>query len=63
LPEEWKDSIIVPIYKKGNKTDCSNYRGVSVLPAMYRILFNIPLLRLTPYAGEIIGDPMQQVNF
>jgi hypothetical protein len=24
LPEEWKDSIIVPIYKKGDKTDCSN---------------------------------------
>ena len=25
LPEEWKESIIVPVYKKGDKTDCSNY--------------------------------------
>jgi hypothetical protein len=25
LPEQWKESIIVPIYKKGDKTDCSNY--------------------------------------
>ena len=25
LPEEWKESIIVPIYKKGDKTDCSNW--------------------------------------
>jgi hypothetical protein len=25
LPEPWKVSIIVPIYKKVNKTDCSNY--------------------------------------
>ena len=27
LPEEWKELIIVPIYKKVDKTDCSNYRG------------------------------------
>ena len=25
LPEEWKESIVVPIYKKGDKTNCSNY--------------------------------------
>jgi hypothetical protein len=31
LSEEWKESIIVPIYKKGDKTDCSNYRGTSLL--------------------------------
>jgi hypothetical protein len=26
LPQKWKESIIVPIYEKGNKTDCNNYR-------------------------------------
>jgi len=26
LPEEWKESIIVPIYKEGHKKDCNNYR-------------------------------------
>jgi hypothetical protein len=25
LPEEWKESVIFPIYDKGDKTDCSNY--------------------------------------
>jgi len=50
LPEEWKESIIVLIYKKGDKTDCSNYRGISLLSTMYKILSNILLSRLTPYA-------------
>ena len=56
LPEEWKESIIVPIYKKGDKTDCSNCRGISLLPTTYKNLSNILLSRLTPYAEEILGD-------
>jgi hypothetical protein len=31
LPDHWKESIIVPIYKKGDKTDCIKYRGISRL--------------------------------
>ena len=56
LPEEWKESIIIPIYKKGDKTDCNNNRGISLLPTTYKILSNILLSRLTPYAEEVIGD-------
>ena len=56
LPEKWKESIIVPIHKKGDKTDCNNYRGISLLPTTCKILSNILLSRLIPYAKEIIGD-------
>ena len=28
--EEWKESIIAPTYNKGDNTDYSNYRGVSI---------------------------------
>jgi hypothetical protein len=34
LPEEWKESIVAPIYKKGDKRDFSNYRGIYLLPTM-----------------------------
>ena len=40
----------------GDKTDCNNYRGISLLPTTYKILSNILLSRLIPYAKEIIGD-------
>jgi len=56
LPEEWKESIVVPIYKKGDKTHFSNYRGTSLLSNTYKILFNILLSKLTPYAEKVFRD-------
>jgi hypothetical protein len=56
FPEEWRESIIVPNYKKGDETDCNNYRSISLLSSTYKIFPNSLLLRLTPYAEEIIGD-------
>jgi hypothetical protein len=41
LPQQWKESIIIPIHKKGDRTDYNNYRGISVLSTAYRILSNI----------------------
>jgi hypothetical protein len=54
LPQQWKESIVAPIYKKCDKTN--NYQGISLLSTAYKILSNILLARLTPYVNEIIGD-------
>jgi hypothetical protein len=56
LPEEWKESIIVFIYKKGDTKDCSNYRCTSLMQTIYTILCNILLSRLTQNAVESTGD-------
>jgi hypothetical protein len=45
LPDQWKESIIVPIHKKGDKPDCNNYHEISLLSTAYRILSNIVLSR------------------
>jgi hypothetical protein len=48
LPDQWKkESITVPIYKEGVKTDCNNYHGISLLSTSDKILSNILLSRLS----------------
>jgi hypothetical protein len=38
-----------------DKTDCSNYRVISLFPTMYKILSTILLPKLTPYVDDISG--------
>jgi len=58
LPKEWKTLIIVPIYKKGDQSDCNNYREISLLLICYKVKSNILLTRQNVYVqvDEIIGD-------
>jgi hypothetical protein len=37
LPEQWRECIIVPIYKGGDKVDCNIYRGISLLSTSYKV--------------------------
>ena len=53
MPEAWKKLNSVPIHKKCDKIDCSNDRGISLLSSTNKILSNILLSRLNPYAEEI----------
>jgi hypothetical protein len=38
IPEEWKETIIVPIHKRGNRDRCENYRGIALGNGAYKIL-------------------------
>jgi hypothetical protein len=39
LPHQWNEST-VPIHKKGDKTECSNYQDIS-LPTSYETFFSL----------------------
>jgi hypothetical protein len=47
LLHQFKESIVVRIHKKGDKTACINYRGLSLRSTSYKIVSNI-LARLAP---------------
>jgi hypothetical protein len=38
LPNQWKKCVIVPVHKTSHKTDCNNYRGISLVSTSYKIL-------------------------
>jgi hypothetical protein len=44
LSDQWKESIIVTIHKKGDKTDYNNYCGISLLSTSYKMLSNIKFI-------------------
>jgi len=56
IPEEWKETIIVPIHKRGDRDRCENYRGIALGNAAYKILSNIILGKIRPYIEKVMGD-------
>ena len=41
IPEEWKNIIIIPLYKKGEKQKVENYREISLLNEYYKLYTKI----------------------
>ena len=52
MPQNWKNANIVPIFKKGSRKLCGNYRGISLLSIagkiMARIILNRIIEKITP---------------
>ena len=46
FPERCKPAIVRPIYKKGNHSEMNNYRPVSLLPTISKVLEKVMLSRL-----------------
>ena len=52
-PKDLRDAVIVSLYKnKGDKSDCSNYRGITLLSIAGKILARVFLDRLVPTIAE-----------
>lgn len=38
IPFDWKEAKVIPVYKQGKKNDVNNYRPISVLPIISKIM-------------------------
>ena len=43
LPQDLRDAVIVSRYNKGEKSDCSNYRGITLLSTAGKVLAHVML--------------------
>ena len=59
--QNWKRSVFIPIPKKGNAKDCSNYRTVSLISHTSKVMFKILQARLQQYMNH--GLPDVQAGF
>ena len=53
IPSEWKTARITPLYKDGNRDDPNNYRPISVLPFISKILEKILFQDLQLYVENL----------
>jgi exonuclease III len=56
IPTDLRDTSIVTIFKKGDKAQCGNYRGISLLSAAGKILARILSNRLLPIAETTLPE-------
>lgn len=52
VPSEWRDGIVIPIPKKGDQRECSNWRGITLLSTPGKIMATILLNRMRNAVDE-----------
>ena len=55
-PQEWKRSIFIPIPKKGNAKECSNYRTIALISHSNKVMLKILQARLQQYVNRELAD-------
>ena len=55
-PQDWKRSVFIPIPKKGNAKECSNYCTIALISHTSKVMFEILQARLQQYVNRELPD-------
>ena len=55
-PQDWKRSVFIPIPKKGNAKECSNYCKIALISHASKIMLKILEARLQQYVNQKLPD-------
>ena len=61
MPQDWKRSVFIPIPKKGNDKECSNYCTIALISHASKVMLKILQARLQQYVNCELPDV--QVGF
>ena len=55
-PQDWKRSVFIPIPKKGNAKECSDYCTIALISHASKVMLKIPQARLQQYVNHELPD-------
>ena len=55
-PQDWKRSVFIPIPKKGNAKECSNYHIMALISHTSKVMLKILQARLQQYVNRELSD-------
>ena len=55
-PDDWKRSVFIPIPKKGNEKECSNYHTVALISHASKVMLKILQAKLQQYVNHELPD-------